>query len=743
MKKDSFYHVGEFIYRWRWFIVILSIIGFLSFLPLLPNIIKPYTATGFFDKNSESAKANTLLNQKLGYSYNRFVALYRSNDWTITDNNKFMSEIKDSLKGLKRFPRKHYILYPDLNKQQVSSDKHTAYAVIMFKSDQEVGHDFLLKLDSLITSPENLRMSLGGEPIFLENVTKQTQSDLNKAEYIGTPAAIIILLIIFGSVVAAFLPILLGVYCALLILSTLYLLTHFFSLSIFTINIALLVGLCLSLDYALFFISRFRDQLRAGQSVQEAIGSTLSTAGKAIFFSGIAVFISISALLFFPINILFSVGIGGLTAVFAALLIALVMLPAILSVLGPRINFLSVRFFKLKDRHYWQRFISVVTRYPLTFFVIIMTILLTLSYPMLSVKFGISDFRILPKHASSRQFYENFKNAFGENELTPILVIAKSDKKNILSSNNVSRLYDFARKLNKDPRVDHINSIVTIDSKMTKQQYQMMYKQDEDQLAPSLRNFLNMNTTDDMTVFSIVSNYPDSSKQTKDLIHKIRDMKIGKGITLQVTGAPANTLDVLAGIEKVFPIAALWIIVFSYLILLVLLRSIVLPIKAIITTTLSLTASYGVLVYVIQQGHFHQFLNFEPQGKLDISLCIIIVCALFGFSMDYEVFLLARIKECYEITQNTMKSIILGIDQSSRIITSAAIIVICLCVSFMSADILIVKAFGLGIAIAIFVDAFLIRLMLVPATMALLNNWNWYLPKWLDRILPNMAFHAD
>jgi RND superfamily putative drug exporter len=184
-------------------------------------------------------------------------------------------------------------------------------------------------------------------------------------------------------------------------------------------------------------------------------------------------------------------------------------------------------------------------------------------------------------------------------------------------------------------------------------------------------------------------------------------------------------------------------VTFTYLILLVLLRSVILPLKAILTTILSLFASYGVLVLVIQQGAFHELLHFEPQGMLDISLLIIIFCALFGISMDYEVFLLTRIKEYYEQSGSTISSIVSGIDRSWRIITSAAIIVILICFSFMSADIIMVKAFGLGIAVAVFVDAYIIRTLLVPTTMAILNTWNWYLPNWLDKRLPTISFDPE
>ena len=299
----------------------------------------------------------------------------------------------------------------------------------------------------------------------------------------------------------------------------------------------------------------------------------------------------------------------------------------------------------------------------------------------------------------------------------------------------MSRVYDFASRLQKNARVAEVNSIVTTVPRLTKAQYVSLYRS-VSALTSEQKIVLNTTTREHLTVMRVVSKYGTNSLQTKKLIATLREMTPGKGLTMRITGVPVINVDVYHTVARIFPYAVAWIAVLTYLILLVVLRSIVLPLKAIFMNVLSLAASYGVLVFIFQEGHLHQFLHFEPQGMVDISLFIIVFCAVFGFSMDYEVFLLTRIQESYRKTKNNKLSIIFGIEQSSRIITSAALIVICICGSFMVADVLMVKEFGLGIAVAIFVDAFAIRSILVPATMALIKNWNWYLPKWLDKILP-------
>ena len=741
MKTNLFYKLGQFIYPYRWLIIVLWVLAVLGCLPFLSNIIAPFKTTGFEDEHSGSAIAQQYLNKKLGYHQdNKFIIVYHSQTLLATDP-LYISKIKKSLSRLNDFPIPHDIFYPDSNKKQISKDKHTAYVAIIIKRHQPLNDELLSRFKASIKTPTHMTIQLGGELIFVEEVNKQTEDDLYRVDFIATPAAIITLLFVFGSFVAAILPIILGGGCALMILTMLYFIGHVCSLSIFTLNIALLLGLCLSLDYSLFIISRFCDELREGRDIKVAIAITQATAGKAIFFSGIAVFASLSALLLFPINILFSVAVGGLVAVFVAVLTAIVVLPAVLSVLNHRINLLSVRRKKLnKKEHHslWHWIAEKVVNCPIPSFISILAVLLLLGYPFLSAKFGVSDFRIFPEHSQDRQFFDTYAEKFNEPELTPISVLVETGKQPILSRYNLKKLSQLADKLQATPSVLEVNSIVTTDPRLTTDQYYDLYHLPDAIMDKNVKELLATTTGHSFTVMNIISKYKANSPKTTLLIDDLRNISAGHGMTLQLTGTPVSNRDVLDGIKRVLPYAILWIMVFTYLILLVLLRSLFLPIKAIIVNLLSLSACYGALVLVFQEGYLHHLLNFETQGMLDVSLLVIIFCALFGFSMDYEVFLLSRIKESYDSNHNNKKSIVFGIEKSCRIITSAAVIVIVICGSFLVADVLMVKAFGLGIAVAISVDAFLIRSILVPATMTLTNKWNWYLPRWLDKILPKL-----
>lgn len=739
MEKNKFYNIGTYIYPLRWYIIAAWILILICCTPFLPNIISPFKTTGFIDDRSKSAKIEQYIDDSLGYNKdNKFIIMYHSNT-LLADSSLYAKKIKQSLAQLKDFPVQHVIFYPKNNKKQISKDKHTAYVAVFIKSKTPLSEQLLAKFKALIITPPNMTLQLGGELIFTENLNKQTQDDLYAADFIATPVAIITLILIFGSIVAASIPIFLGGGCALIILTSLYFLGHLFTLSVFTLNIALLLGLCISLDYCLFIICRFRDELYKNRPIKEAIAITQATAGKAIFYSGLAVFASLSGLLLFPINILFSVAVGGLVAVFVAVFTATIVLPAILSTLGLNINRLSVRHLQKKENpryNGWHWIATHVVSRPLLCFISILIVLLMLGYPFLSTRFGISDFHIFPEHSESRRFFDTYSEKFNQNELTPIIMMMNAHSHSILSYQNISDLYKVTHKLKRNPLIAEVNSIVTTNNDLTKLQYYKLYNVRTSLMNKNIHQLLETTTGKHFTVINIISHFPIDSPETTTLIHDLRHLSAGKQLDIELAGSPIDNRDVLKTITDILPYAVLWIVTFTYLILLLLLRSVFLPIKAILMNLLSISACFGALVLVFQEGYLHQFLNFEPQGMLDISLLVIIFCAIFGFSMDYEVFLLSRIKEAYESTHDNNQSIIYGIEKSSRIITSAAIIVICLCSSFLVADVLMVKAFGLGIAVAIFVDAFLIRTILVPATMALIKEWNWYSPKWLQRLLP-------
>ncbi|MDB5082807.1 MAG: family transporter [Chloroflexi bacterium] len=753
-----FYNLGKWIFHHKWLVIAAWLVAVAVSIPFVPRVLEPLKTGGFSDPSLESSQAATLLQNKLGYSTSNLVIFYQSKDPQLkAQDPRFIQEIQTSLADLTKSPAPYQVVLPSVNPRQVSADNRTAYVVVTFALDGETATKLLPQIRPLIKQPPSLTMTIGGGLAFYEDVELVSQRDLQRAELIAFPVAIVALVLAFGSVVAGGLPVAVGGVGVLVILASIFGLAHLTDISIFAVNLATLLGLGLGLDYSLFLTSRFREELARGRTNEEALAITLATAGKAVAFSGLTVLIGLSGTLLFRINILTSVGIAGFVVVIVSVLAAITLLPAILTLVGARINALPVSgLFRRKQANtsyipgrqeghgFWAWLAHLVMKRPVSIFVPVLALLLILGLPFLNVKFSSPDASILPTDVPSRQAFDILRSQFNESEVTPILVAVQAPaNKNILSPDNIYYLYDFAQAVQKDPRVARVDSIVTFEERLTRTQYQLFYSDPSKVQDIILRQFLQSYANENVTLISIVSKYPPTSDETKALVQKLRNSTIGNDLTLQVTGGTAGIMDVVDGIYKTFPLAALVIVLATYFVLLILLRSIILPLKAIMMNALSILASYGALVYVFQEGNFSNLLNFQPLGLIEPSLPIIMFCTLFGLSMDYEVFLLSRIKENYEHTGDNTASVAMGLQKSGKIITSAALIVVLVCLSFVTADIVLVKALGLGVAVAVGLDATIVRALLVPSTMRLLGNWNWYAPAWLLRILPQAQLETE
>ncbi len=725
-----FYRLGQLMYRFRYWVIGIWFVGLIASLPVIPHIMDPFQSSGFENIHSQSFDTNKLLENSVGYQKHRILVLFTKESDTVS-NQMMNSEVNKALKKLDHVSYEHKILF--------QKNKNSTLAVIAFRDNLELNSEDINQLKKLIKKPKHLQVYFGGEDVFVESVNKQTEKDLFRADMIAAPVSILTLLFVFGSVVAALMPMLLGGCCALMMFAILNHLANFMSLSIFTINIALLLGLCLSLDYALFIISRFREELhKEHHHIESVISRTMATAGKAVFFSGLAVFASLSALLLFPINILISVGVGGLCAVFLAVIGAITLLPAVLSTLENKINLGTIFRTGLHQNRFWHHLATGVIAKPILFVLMGFIILVTLALPLQHLKLGISDYHILPENSEGRAFFKAFSKNYDENELSPISVVIQSSTP-ILKENNIKKAYDLVDKIKQMQDVKKVEGYLSWLPSRSLEDYQKIYSMSKNNLPPEVRKMLATSVSKHVAVIQVISRYSSESDKTQQLVRDLRNLH-EEGLDIVVTGVPANNVDVFDGIKDNMLWSVRLIIIVTFFVLMILLRSLFLPFKAIVMNILSLCATYGVLVYVFQQGHFSEILNFEAQGSLDVSMMVIIFCALFGFSMDYEVFLLSRIQECYQHHKNNKLSIVYGIEHSARIITSAAMIVIVLCGSFLVADVLMVKAFGLGIAVAIFIDAFIIRTLLVPAIMTLTASINWYFPSWFSKFMPN---HED
>jgi RND superfamily putative drug exporter len=381
-------------------------------------------------------------------------------------------------------------------------------------------------------------------------------------------------------------------------------------------------------------------------------------------------------------------------------------------------------------------------RRAIVVFVAVLLVLLALGTPFLSVRLAAPDASILPTKTPSRQAYNLLIQRFDLEESTPV-EIAVETPGSPLTPTNLTALDRYVRRLEADPRVRSVQSIVSLDPRLSLPQYKLLYAHLDLINDPYFAEAMHALAGDGVTLVQVVSRYPYLDPRSESLIESIRNTPPGGGLRVLVDGGTAAIMDYVNALYGVFPYAALVVALVTYLVLMFLFRSVVLPLKALLMNTLSILASYGALVFIFQQGHFSHLLNFTPLGFVEASSPILLFCALFGLSMDYEVFLLSRIREAYEERGDNTTAVALGLERSGGIITSAAAIVVLVSSAFASADMLLVKALGVGMAIAVLLDATLVRGLLVPAAMRLLGDLNWWWPKPLQCLFRLPALVPD
>ncbi len=733
-----FYHLGRIATRYRWLIVGFWMVAIAAALPFAPRASEVLHSGGFVSPDAESERAINLLVQNLHLNLTVVQVIFTSQKYT-ADSPQFMHETQVALAGVQSMPEVSEIVSFTDNPRQISLDRYAAYVNIFLKPDPDSAPKLLPDLERRIQPVPDLKTSIGGSPVFYEDIQAVSERDLRRAEILAFPFALVALLLVFRSVVAAILPALVGGCAVAVSLALIFGLGQITTLSIFVLNITTLFGLGLGVDYSLFMVSRFREELARGHSVEEAVAITVATSGRAVTFSGLTVSIGLMGLIFFHINMLHSVGMGGVMVVLIAVFAAITLLPAALAIIGTRINAFPVRIPRLWRRNrieivegdhqygFWYRLSHLVMRYPVRILVPVLLFLIALGLPFLGVRFSAPDASILPADVPSRAAYDLLASRFDVQETTPML-LAVQTKGDVLAPANIRNLYNYVRRIEADPRVARVDSIVSADPRFTLEQYELLYTHPQLLADPYLSTLLRSSVAGNTTMILVISKYSMLDQRSLELVQTIRNTPPGNGMTVLVDGATAGNIDYVSSLYTDFPLAVLIVAVTTYLVLLLFFRSLLLPLKAIVMNTLSILASYGALVVIFQDGFLHQLLGFTPLGFVEASSPILLFCALFGLSMDYEVFLLSRIQEAFWQTGDNTQAVALGLQRSGGIITSAAIIVIVVSACFASADMILVKALGLGMALAVALDATLVRGLLVPATMRLLGNLNWWFP---------------
>lgn len=723
-------------------------------LPLAPQTPGALSAGGFILDDLESARAKALLEAELGAPPSALVVVFSSPDLE-AGTPAFELAAAEAMRDIADAPHVAGVLSHLLSPRQISADRHTAYDIVFLDLPPDDSPEALPILRERLREAPGLEVELAGGPAFYGDIQTVSEQDLQRSELISLPLAALALVIVFGSLVAAGVPLVVGGASVLVALAAIFVIASLTPMSIFVLNLATLLGLGLGVDYSLLMTSRFREEMGKRdaddpEAVVEAVRVTVATAGRAVFFSGLTVLLGLLGLVLFEFMILRSVGIAGAVVVFLAVAAALTLLPAILVLLGRNLDRFAIRKVAATTGidGPWARLARRVMRRPVAVLLPTLAFLLVLGLPFLHVRFNAPDARVLPAFVPSRIAFDRLQREFGEGEFAPISLAIRTEGE-ATTPGNLALLHDYSRRLAADERVRRVDSLVDVDRRMTLAQYQLLYGDPNGPRDRFVATGLAATTRGDLTAFTITTPYGPNRDEGRDLVADLRDQDSAiappPGMTVLVGGGAADVSDVVDRVAADFPRTALFIIVTTYLVLFVLLRSVILPAKALLMNALSLTASFGALVWIFQDGNLSALLAFQPLGFVETTLPVILFCVLFGLSMDYEVFLLSRMKEAWDRTGDNTEAVARGLERSGRIVTSAALIVVLVAGSFAFADIVLIKALGLGVAIAVALDATVVRALLVPATMRLLGHWNWWMPARLERLVGNRlpASEAD
>ncbi len=676
---------------------------------------------GFEDPASGSARS--LAKERATFSSHDpdVVAIYSNRSLKVSDP-AFKEAVSNVIKGLpKGAVARVTSWYESPSPTLISKDEHTTRVIMTLSGSSQDEKSTRFEQVRPRLDAEGLTTNVGGTWAVFADVDKAISRDIARAEAISLPIVFILCLAIFGSLVSALMPALVGAVAVFGAFAVVRGITMATEVSVFAINVITLLGMGLAIDYALFVVSRFREELAKApgterEYVNAAITATMVTAGRTVLFSGLIVAGSLASLLVFPQNFLRSMGYGGVAAVLVAMVAALTVLPAVLTVLGPRIEAGRMPWrrghrARAADRRRlaqdelthargaWASLAHSVMRRPVTYLLVIGVVLVALGAPFLSARWGSVDERVLPTSAPSRVAADLGAREFGGETSSANIVVEGASQ---------SQLGSYIGRLAKTSGVQSAQPIDEV-------------------------------TRDGRSTSLVQVSWPGNSQtgQSQQLVRDLRAVDPGTGVTALVGGSSANAVDLIDSIGSRLPWMGAFVVAVMLVLLFLAFGSLVLPLKAVVMNVVSLGASFGVVTWIFQDGHLSGPLHFSSPGYLDVTQPILMLAIIFGLSMDYEVFLLSRVREEWDRTGDNVTAVANGLQHSGRIITSAALLLAVVIGAFATSGILLMKMIGIGMLVAILLDATVVRAMLVPATMRLLGTANWWAPgplrRWWER----------
>ncbi len=682
---------------------------------------------GFDDPSSESQQARQLLEDRFGGGDPNVVLVATAEGLDVDDpavaaEGAALAERLAATEGVEQVASYWSLGSPSSLR---SLDGDTALVLARVTGDESEIEETIAVLQDTVTGAQGpFDVLLGGQEAVFADVGMTIEGDLGRAEMIAIPLTLLLLLFVFRGVVAASLPLLVGVIAVLGTFLSLFAIGSVTDVSIYAINLTTALGLGLAIDYSLFIVSRFREELHAGRSVELAVVRTVETAGKTVLISGLTVAASLSALLVFPQYFLRSFAYAGVAVVLMAMLGALLSLTALLAVIGHRVNALPIgrkRSARAEHEGAWHRIATFVMRRPVPIAVGVVAVLLLLGSPFLRVEFGTPDDRVLPAEATSRQASEILRTDFAGNSAESFGVVADGA--------GLDRLDDIAATASTISGMDGVARVESsagtfvagdlVATSETDARYQIA----------------------DAAWMAVVPTFAVASSQGEDLVNDIRTLDLP--LEIAVEGQAAGLVDSKASIAERLPVALTIIVLATFVLLFLLSGSLLVPVKALVLNFLSLSATFGAMVWIFQDGNFADTLGFTATGALDTSMPILMFCIAFGLSMDYEVFLLSRIKEEHDRTGDNEAAVALGLERTGSIVTAAAALLAITFFAFGTSGVSFIKMFGIGLGIAVLMDATVVRAFLVPAFMRLAGEANWWAPAPLRRFHERFGLHES
>ena len=694
--------LAAFCYRRRRPVVALWVVGVIGLTVVAANVGDGFSE-GFSVKDTESARAQELLAQTFPERAGDSGQLVVRAPGGVVDPS-IQARVERTLAEIERVSEVSGTTspYSPEGARQVSTDGTIAYAEIQFdKRASEVPEATAERIIDLVdpgTSADGTQLEVGGR-MFV------TVAPGGASEAIGLFAAILILLIAFGSVLAMGLPILTAIVGLGAGFAVVGLLSNIMVMPTFTTQLAAMIGLGVGIDYALFIVTRYRQGLHDGLDPERAVVLALDTAGRAVLFAGATVVISLGGLFLMGVDFIRGLGVGGASTVLLMMLASVTFVPALLGFTGKNIDKWSLSWLHRKEstdrENLWFRWSRVVQRRPWTAALAGLAVLLILAVPFLSLRLGFSDTGNNPTTDTTRRAYDLLSVGFGPGFNGPLVLAARTP-------DSAASLDALAERLGDTPGIARVSPVIASSDGTT-------------------------------AVIQVIPTTSPQSEATVELIDHLRGEVIpasiaGSDVTVDVGGITASGADVSDTLAARLPLFIGAVLAFSFILLLVVFRSVLVPVKAVVMNLLSIAAAYGVVVAVFQWGWFGGLLGISGTGPIEPFVPMMLFAIVFGLSMDYEVFLLSRVREEYDRTGDNGLAVADGLAATARVITAAAAIMVCVFASFVLGDIRLIKLFGLGLASAILIDATLVRIVLVPATMELLGDRNWWFPRWLEWI---------